>query len=358
MEDYDDSDFGYQPFFTKETRDEFTDSPLPSLIKEVVLRVKESFREPNRFQKSTPVSSERIAIPGTKLFTSAGPQRDTLDNFIANNIYPSENPVKKIIALGVTFSSDKHHFPDFADYCFTDGDRSFALAGKNYRFTVTRKSGEAEFKTNRVCPSTIAYSTLSFPQTDNSEAKDVDVVLIPISDGGSLNLANCWHSHPVLDGEVLKKAIWEIYEDSLINNTVIHCSAGRGRTGYFLMSLMLLMNYDTVFASENVADITSEVMKIYKMLREISPLYMLRDNQLGNAVCTSYLAHQYGMELQAKARNEATTQCETTEATPLRRSASFGDMKQNVAILAKMGSVYTAVVPDEEEKNSHTLELK
>ncbi|SEG40984.1 hypothetical protein SAMN02746093_02846 [Legionella quinlivanii DSM 21216] len=66
MEDYDDSGFGYQPFFTKETRDEFTDSPLPSLIKEVVLRVKESFREPNRFQKSTPVSSERIAIPGTK----------------------------------------------------------------------------------------------------------------------------------------------------------------------------------------------------------------------------------------------------------------------------------------------------
>ncbi|KTD51465.1 hypothetical protein Lqui_0309 [Legionella quinlivanii] len=231
------------------------------------------------------------------------------------------------------------------------------MAEKNYRFTVTRKSGEAEFKTNRVCPNTIAYSTLSFPQTENSEAKDVDVVLIPISDGGSLNLANCWHSHPVLDGEVLKKAIWEIYEDSLINNTVIHCSAGRGRTGYFLMSLMLLMNYDTVFSSENVADISSEVMKIYHMLRAISPLYMLRDNQLGNAVCTSYLAHQYGMELHAKAASKAANS-EPLEVQPLRRSASFGDMKQNVATLTKMGSVYTAVVPDVEEKRSHVLELK
>nr|WP_255665229.1 protein-tyrosine phosphatase family protein [Legionella sp. 16cNR16C] len=171
-------------------------------------------------------------------------------------------------------------------------------------------------------------------------------------------MANSWHSYPVLNGEALKKAIWEIYEDSLIHNTVIHCSAGRGRTGYFLMSLMLLMNYEKVFASENVVDITSEVMKIYKMLREISPLYMLRDNQLGNAVCTSYLAHQYGMALRAKAASEAITQSETTEVQPLRRSASFGDMKQNVAILTKMGSVYTAVVPVVEENSSPALELK
>ncbi len=139
---------------------------------------------------------------------------------------------------------------------------------------------------------------------------------------------------------------------------MIHCSAGRGRTGYFLMSLMLLMNYEKVFASENVADITSEVMEIYKMLREISPLYMLRDNQLGNAVCTSYLAHQYGMALRAKAASEAITQSEATEVQPLRRSASFGDMKQNVAILTKMGSVYTAVVPVVEENSSPSLELK
>lgn len=133
---------------------------------------------------------------------------------------------------------------------------------------------------------------LAVTNPEKTKESVLDLYCFSMRDGGCL----------ALEDSGLKKLLLQIYDklaEAVEKNEgiVVHCSAGLGRTGHFLMVMLLLQHFDKIFSGEDVNEIGDRISKLLIEIREYRPGLVLRETQLKGAIEMAVSLYQYRLQL-------------------------------------------------------------
>lgn len=260
-------------------------------------------------------------IEGTNFIAAQGPQ-DTKDMgvFVANTVFNARLPINHVVALGNCQSYGYGHvFQNFYDYSIYEREEVFG----DYKSVIQKISGEPSFSESGQCmPNGIVQSRLQITPANGDvkqKPKQLNVTVIGLVDNTSLYLAggekeidqtsiSSWPRF-LQSCEERKEVLWQLYQISLREPILIHCTSGVGRTGHIILTLEILKNYDRLFVSNNPQIIAAGIHEILNRIRRNRPALVFVDEQFETAIRNAEILHQYALKkgyIQASTANTST----------------------------------------------------
>lgn len=221
-------------------------------------------------------------IPGSHLIAGAGPRTwGMMRGFIRDIAFNPKLPIRNIVALGHCAAREPETFCDFYNYCLAPGVEYYG----DYRVEAALVSGNVHTSpySNQIFPEKAVTTTLKISDVVQGQSREVSVTVISQHD----NL-------PITLDDELREKIWQLHLLSLHEPVFVHCAAGVGRTGHFILMLEILKNYDDIFS-----DIHQAATKIHQLLvnmRDVRPgLVITRDQYIG-AIRNAVSIHTFALE--------------------------------------------------------------
>lgn len=257
------------------------------------------------FIKGEPFSYDAVRIPNSHLIAAAGPQNEqTLKEFVANFVYHPSMQQIDMVALGDVATSRKANYFDFYDYCLEERNIEF----DPYQMSVKRISGLSSTNIfgDQISPVNVVKTELVILKYA-SEQKRIPVTVFSLHDNESLHLAGLplpgFYSHYKQGGmseeqimDDRKEAIWQIFQKSLRVPVVVHCAAGVGRTGHFILMLEILKHYDEIFASGDAKIAALKIHQLLQNMRQVKPALVNTVDQFVSAIRNAHIVRQYALE--------------------------------------------------------------
>lgn len=75
-----------------------------------------------------------------------------------------------------------------------------------------------------------------------------------------------------------------------------HCAAGLGRTGHFILIMLILKQYDSIFDSSSPATCAQKIHDILNTMRKVRPRLINTKSQFTNAIRNAYAVGAYTLE--------------------------------------------------------------
>lgn len=258
-------------------------------------------------------SANRIA--DTHFIAAEGPGLPTLPSFIKEIIFNKKTPAKKIIVLATLLGLEEEVYQDCYDYC--SGYIAKATHGP-YQVEVTRISGEIEKASQKeqIFPKTIIQSKLSIQNSENkTETAEVEVTIIPLTDMSSISF-----KAPERYSEGIQETLGKLFKQSENEYIAVHCQAGLGRTGHFILMAEIFSNYDKLFASKNANTIAGKIISLISGFRAKRPELITTKDQ-----CIKAIRNAHELRMKKNLTAESTETCSVkNDDSPSRFYPSIG----------------------------------
>jgi protein tyrosine phosphatase len=217
------------------------------------------------------------------LIASKAPKDGNLRSFAEEMFFRREKPITQVVALidEAALPDQESDFYDCMDYCVTPGKREWA----GYTFDVVPES-KGDF--GQVALRDVVKSKTTVSKSNTEKAVSFSTTVIPLADKHYFELSD--------KTTTLNETIWGIYKISQKEDVVVHCQAGLNRTGFFILTLEILKNYDTIFASKNAAEISQNIFGILEGMRHIRAGMMNNEAQYKAAIRNAHVLHQHGLK--------------------------------------------------------------
>jgi protein tyrosine phosphatase len=246
-----------------------------------------------------PLSLIINTIHDTPYIASCGPRYNEVSDFITS-ILTTNKPY--IIALGKKiyyhpdFKSDDR---DWYDYCTKK--RTFKTHDDKYLVEVIPLEGliesihlpdgisekpSLELIEAHTELKGISHSKLKITNLLNDEVKEVTVTSIALDDDTGF----------AANTEEQKELIWHLAMRNLDEEVYFHCRAGLGRTGFFILQVMLVRHYNEIFSSTSPEIVADKIMALIDRIRETRPGLILEEEQWIKAVQNAHAVQQYAID--------------------------------------------------------------
>jgi protein-tyrosine phosphatase len=252
-------------------------------------------------------------IAGSNFIAAKGPQIKNIANLIQEILFnpkQAEKPrITTIVGLGCILSNGKE-YPDFINYSFDDRNESERgtvpaktvdyvneKANLKYHVAVTNEYVSPRYVINEDSsfPAGFIRSKLEVVDTrDNAEdksTKQLEAILIAIPDGDPLFLEG---KNP--ETEKLIELLWTLAQKSKTEGIVFHCRGGHGRTGNLILTLEILKNYESIFASGDPDIIADNIEQTLNRIRANRPPLVTNLDQYRMAIKNAHIIYSYAFE--------------------------------------------------------------
>ena len=254
-------------------------------------------------------------ITGTHLVAAAGPSTSNeVVALFSNTVFNKTKPIKEFVLLVDCLGlGDNVKYTDCVGYCLQPDDDEQEVKQEEqqfgpYRLQIKNISGSYQLCLNG-CQFGIddpIIKTEMKVYNDSSESKEpitAHATILKLRDNSSivLNLESEYKENKSAreKGENLKATLWAIYQQSLNEETLIHCARGVGRTGHLIFTLELLKLFtDPSFFVEykTSEDIKDKILGTLIRIRENRPALVFTDTQFTQAIRNAYVLRQYALE--------------------------------------------------------------
>ena len=171
-------------------------------------------------------------IRGSHLLAGFGPNKNQIPGFL-NDL--QRNNIKQVIALGSVLALEAKEGTDFYDYSELGN-----LSDADYKIKVNSKRGRLLHEDKYGYVREIVELEVDFCSQKGEAESNFEVTIIPWADGQPLCMET-WSDQE-------KEIVWQLFQKSLYSETFVHCHAGIGRTGSFILILMILADYKNIFS--------------------------------------------------------------------------------------------------------------
>lgn len=249
-------------------------------------------------------------ITNSNFIASTGPQdEDAMIKFIE---FLLENPFYKVVALGSCLSRNDS-YKDFYDYCTQTGETNY------YPYQVITKVATPDnvkkMVSGQVSIENILQSELSIHSKNMAVNKNLVVTVFSLRDNQSINLTDddnkeclsnwnweSWKDKKLTKPEIesilneRKETLWNIFQASVTTPIIVHCSAGVGRTGHFILMMEILKNYASIFSKASPQEAANEINSIVETMRKHRPTMIYTKEQFNTAIRNAYRIRAYALE--------------------------------------------------------------
>jgi protein tyrosine phosphatase len=238
-------------------------------------------------------------IMGTLFFATAGPKtKNDVAKFVSDAVL---NNIQHIVALGshLRYNNDEYRdASDFFGYMIKAQDDVEEEAFGKYKVKINTRSTErrsANQSFSRVFPATIVQSALEINTGMNTEKKKLHVTFFSLKDNEAFDLdaGVSWSYDRSRDD--YKEMLWQLYRTSRENCILVHCAAGVGRTGFFILMHEVLgfLDYSPTFSGQ---DIRGPILDILARIRTTRSGLVVTVDQFLAAIGNAYLVYAYAIE--------------------------------------------------------------
>jgi hypothetical protein len=133
---------------------------------------------------------------------------------------------------------------------------------------------------------------MNFESNTEDNIKQVNVTLLPIVDMEVLNLSEM----KMDQRQEYLSTLWDLYQKYLAGIIAVHCSAGEGRTGQFILTFELLKRYAEIAALKTPKAKADKIIEILTELRKSRPGLVLSVEQFEYAIQNTELLQQFGLQ--------------------------------------------------------------
>ncbi len=273
-------------------------------------------------------------IKGTRFIAAEGPESSQkVESFFKDTVFNQKKPIKEFVLLASCLGLNPNKFQDFHAYCVQpDNMKAEEKSMGAYRLQVKKISGSSVLYLNGeqvgITDAVVKTEMTIFPDKSESKedakSKTAFATIFRLEDMCSLDLSlenkkdikknECkkadaddlyedfeseYESRDEKKDELLKATIWEIYQKSLKEDIVIHCSAGVGRTGHLILTLELLKLFvdpEFFIIHKTPDEIKDVILKTVDRIRENRPALIATDNQFTKAIHNAYAVYKYALE--------------------------------------------------------------
>lgn len=159
---------------------------------------------------------------------------------------------------------------------------------------ITSKRGHTLPGNKQCLPIEVVQSHLQISHHENQ--KSLDVTLFALEDNAPLCLQ---------ENNEYKEVMWQLYQKSLRGTIVVHCAAGVGRTGHFILTLEILKHYEKLFSTKDPIKIAAGIHQIVNRIRSNRPALVATDAQFEEAIRNADILYRYGLEKKCDAEKLA-----------------------------------------------------
>jgi protein tyrosine phosphatase len=238
-------------------------------------------------------------IKGTGFIACVGPTQSSVEDYIKNVLLNAKYPPKNIIVLGTCLYYTNGTWGDFYDYCIVPTSQnareyqtaSIQVDDHTYDYSLTVSGHQVSF--NELFKTKITAS-------HSKKNSKINVTLIPLSDNKTFILSAkndetkkvpCYEKQPPT-----REQMWQLFKETCSGLTVVHCSAGIGRTGHLILTFEILKNYFNIFNSDNAGVCANNIMKLLKQIRYNRPCLVNTDEQFTQSIENAISLHSYALE--------------------------------------------------------------
>lgn len=230
----------------------------------------------------------------TKLIACHGPNSKTIFDFFKMIL---DSKIHTVISFAYCLGNEEG---DFYDYC--SGIRptlSFSKNGEHitvkfhgnpvkscYLIHIHQAELEVECYNNKIM---------------NKTTSKLKIITFPLRDNRGFNMAgnenNCRLTGEKLEAH--KAALWESMMRTFDTNgsTLIHCHAGMGRTGHFILMRELLKHYHTIFAPQfSPQKVAHNIKQTLARIRENRPALVDTRDQFEYAIRNVKCLYEYALQ--------------------------------------------------------------
>lgn len=248
-------------------------------------------------RKTTDFIGDVTRIPNTHFLAAAGPRMFSLENFIKDTVFHPKTPISEIIALGDCVAHDDFATQDFTDY-FLKQEQECG----SFHITINHKSGTILPATSgQILLKGIVDSKLTITQSDIQ--KNVNVTLFALRDNTSINLTDeadfellCLSKTKKELLDERKEAFWKIFKKSQTEDVVVHCAAGVGRTGHFILTMLILENFAAIFAGNNPQLSAKKIANVLANIRNERLALVNTLDQYISAIRNADIIYRYALK--------------------------------------------------------------
>ncbi len=233
---------------------------------------------------------DAVRIPGTNFVAGHGPRVDTFKEFIQSTALNPSCPIKQIVALVDCMAYEIHVHQDCFDYCL----RERLIKSDDHAVSVKRISGKVHTTVSghQTCPEEIVLSKIMI-ESRISDRAEVDVTIFTLNDNSYLKFfpETLYREESVK----LKEKLWQLYQLSLKENIFVHCAAGVGRTGHFILTLEILKHCDEIFAYDDPAKSAEKIHQLLRNMRSVRPALVYTEEQFSKAIENAYYVYDHAL---------------------------------------------------------------
>ncbi len=131
-------------------------------------------------------------------------------------------------------------------------------------------------------------------EKDTVSKATVDVHCLPMTDNTGLQFLQNGDQAGVSKIDIAK--LYQLYESTLTRPTLVHCAAGCGRTGHFILTCILLANFHQIFFND-IQTTKQNVINWINHIRSFRHGALLTPEQVSMAIRNTFALYQYQQQL-------------------------------------------------------------
>jgi len=278
-------------------------------LQETIKIAKKSFKKGRENERKT---EPTCWLPGTNFLAIQGPRPPHYHptRFLHNVV---DARISHVVAIGCSLHGDHtavdglYESTDFTNYIAPenrdkDGNVVYPANQKSGPITVHYQPVEGAFKTYRLSCSAIDSAPVRSKATvkrknETKEEKtpdddfEIDITFLSLPDNQAFDL----RSSP----QRVREIFWEYHDISLQKLVLVHCRAGEGRTGNFILTQVLfseIFSKKTVLSFDNPQKLAAKILQTLTRLRIAQPRLVSLENQFVMAIRNAVFLREYALQ--------------------------------------------------------------